>query len=388
MKTAYFDCFSGISGNMALGALLHAGLPPEVLIEELKKLSLKGYRIEPTSSRRGFLAGIHVEITVEENQPRRNLEEILTLIDQSTLSPAVKEKSGKIFRLLGQAEAQVHGMEFSQVHLHEVGAVDAMVDIVGTIAGLEQLGIERIVASPVNVGSGTVRTEHGLLPVPAPATALLLQGKPTYAAGEAREWTTPTGAALLAGLVDAFGGQPEMVVTSIGYGLGSRKSSDRPNCLRVMIGEEVADTTDTCWLIETNIDDMTPELFGHVMERLLEAGALDVFFTPIQMKKGRPAVQIGLLAPEGREQHLQKLLFRETTAIGLRRSSVLREILDRKTIEVETKYGMVPVKIGLLEGTVVNTSPEYDACRRLAREKNLPLKEIMQAALEAARRER
>lgn len=385
MKTAYFDCFSGISGNMALGALLHAGLPREVLFKELKKLSLKGYRIETTPSLRGSLTGIHVEVTAEEKQPRRNLEEILTLIDQSRLSPAVKEKSGKIFQLLGQAEARIHGVDLSEVHFHEVGAVDAIIDIVGTVAGLERIGIQRIVASPVNVGSGTVRTEHGLLPVPAPATAYLLRGKPTYAAGEAMERTTPTGAALLAGLADTFGEQPGMEVTSIGYGLGNRESSDRPNCLRIMIGEEIADTTDTCWFIETNIDDMPPELFGHTMERLLEEGALDVFFTPIQMKKNRPAVRIGLLAPEGRERHLQKILFRETTAIGLRRSRVLREKLVRKTVHVETKYGEVPVKVGLLDGTVVNRAPEYDACRKLAREQNLPLKEIMETALAAAR---
>ncbi len=385
MKTAYFDCFAGISGNMALGALLHAGLPRKTLVEELDKLSLTGYRIEPTSSRRGALAGIHVEVSVEENQPRRNLDKILSLIDQSRLSPAVKEKSGKLFRLLGEAEAWVHGMELPQVHFHEVGAVDAIVDIVGTVAGLDRMGIEKIVASPVNVGSGTVRTEHGLLPVPAPATAHLLREKPTYAAGEAREWTTPTGAVLLAGLADSFGGQPGMEVTSIGYGLGSAETEERPNCLRIMIGEEVSGTADTCWLIETNIDDMTPELFGHVMERLLEEGALDVFFTPIQMKKGRPAVQIGLLAPEGKERHLQKLLFRETTAIGLRRNRVLREKLLRKTIHVETEYGEIPVKVGILDGTVVNAAPEYDACRALARKHNLPLKEIMEIALAAAR---
>jgi len=371
---------------MALGALLHAGLPTEALVEELDKLPVKGYRIDAASSRRGRLTGIHVQVRVGENQPRRNLKEILALIHQSSLSPAVKEKSGRVFRLLGEAEARIHGVDPSEVHFHEVGAVDAIVDIVGTVAGLERLGIERIVASPVNVGSGTVETEHGLLPVPAPATALLLTGKPTYADGEAREWTTPTGAALLTGLADGFGGQPGMKVRSIGYGLGSRESSDRPNCLRIMIGEETADTADTCWLIETNIDDMTPELFGHVMERLLDEGALDVFFTPIQMKKNRPAVRIGLLAPEGREQHLQQLLFRETTAIGLRRSRVYREKLDRRTIHVETRYGEIPVKIGLLDGAIVNRAPEYDVCRKLALEKGLPLKEIMDTARAAAGR--
>jgi len=386
LKTAYFDCFSGISGNMALGALLHAGLPLKSLIEELEKLSLPGYRIDAGSSRSGTLTGIDVQVQVEANQPRRNVNEILALIDQSRLSAAVKEKSSRVFRILGEAEARVHGVDLSEVHFHEVGAVDAIVDIVGTVAGLERLGIGRIVASPVNVGSGTVKTEHGLLPVPAPATALLLTGKPTYADGEALERTTPTGAALLAGLADGFGGQPAMKVRSIGYGLGSMESRDRPNCLRIMIGEEVSGAADTCWLIESNIDDMTPELFGHVMERLLAAGALDVFFTPIQMKKNRPAVRIGLLAPEGREEELGKLLFRETTAIGLRRSRVYREKLDRKTIHVETQYGEVPVKIGLLDGAVVNRAPEYDVCRSLALEKDLPLKEIMDAAREAAGR--
>jgi uncharacterized protein (TIGR00299 family) protein len=383
LKTAYFDCFSGISGNMTLGALLHAGLPKKVLLAELKKLPLSGYAIDVETSLRGSLSGTHVTVLVNKKQPKRNLGDILALIEKSRLSPEIKKKSGKVFRLLGRAEAEVHGTDLSSVHFHEVGAVDSIVDIVGSIIGLRELGIGKIVASPVNVGKGTVKSKHGVLPVPAPATAFLLKGKQTYSEGERMELTTPTGAALLAGLASSFGEQPLMKVERIGYGLGSADLKAWPNCLRLMVGEEPSSSQDTCWMIETNIDDMNPELYGHVMDRFFEKGALDVFFTPILMKKGRPAIRLGLLAPIGKEEELVEILFRETTAIGIRRTRVLREKLLRKTIHVVTEHGEVPVKISFLNGDVVNRSPEYEACRELARAKGVPLKEIYRAALRA-----
>jgi hypothetical protein len=384
VKIAYLDCFSGISGDMTLGALLHAGLQKEILLSELNKLDLTGYTIQSQSARRGSISGIHVQVIIEKDQPERNLEEILALIEKSGLSSEIKQKSQRIFQLLGEAEAGVHGVDLSSVHFHEVGAVDSIVDIVGAVIAIESLGIRRIVASPVNVGTGTVTAQHGTLPVPAPATASLLKGKPTYARGVPMELTTPTGAAILAGLCEEFGEQPLMQVDQVGYGLGSADTPEWPNCLRILIGEQSNRHHDRCWMIESNIDDMNPELYAFVMERLFAEGALDVFFTPIMMKKGRPATRISVLSPSGKEDVLIKTLFRETTAIGVRRYPVERDKLVRKIIPVKTPYGEVPVKFGYLGDEIVNTSPEYEACRKLAREKKIPLKEVYNEVLRSA----
>jgi uncharacterized protein (TIGR00299 family) protein len=385
VKIAYLDCFSGISGDMTLGALLHAGLQKEILLSELAKLDLTGYTVESESAKRGSISGVRVQVIVEENQPGRNLAEILELIDKSGLSKSVKEKSSRVFKLLGQAEAEVHGVDLSAVHFHEVGAVDSIVDIVGSVIGMESLGIHRIISSPVNVGKGTVKTQHGTLPVPAPATTLLLKGKPSYARGVSMELTTPTGAAILAGLCEVFGDQPLMQVEHTGYGLGSADTPEWPNCLRILIGEQSGLHQDRCWMIESNIDDMNPELYEFVMERLFTEGALDVFSTPIVMKKGRPATRISVLSPTGKEDALIKTLFRETTAIGVRRYPVERDKLIRKIIPVKTCYGEVPVKFGYLGDEVVNTSPEYEACRKLAKEMKVPLKKVYNEVLRAAR---
>ena len=369
---------------MTLGALIHAGLEKERLLSELKKLNLDGYRIEITSEKRGSISGIHVEVIVEKGQPERNLEQIVFLINQSSLSQEVKEKSKQIFQLLGDAEAQVHGQDLSSVHFHEVGAVDSIVDIVGSVIGIEALEIEVLFASAVNVGKGTVKTQHGTLPVPAPATASLLKEKPTYSMGQSIELTTPTGAALLAGLIEDFGDQPLMQVEKIGYGLGSADLPDWPNCLRILIGEMTGETKDYCWMIESNIDDMNPEFYDFVMDRLFSKGALDVFFTPVLMKKGRPATSISVLSPAGKEGLLSKILFQETTSLGLRRYRVEREKLHRKMIQVKTVYGEVPVKVAFLGKEEMNLAPEYEACRKLAEEKNIPLKKIYQEALRSA----
>ena len=387
MSIAYLDCFSGISGDMTLGALLHAGLKEEVLFSELKKLNLSGYRIEIQSSKRGSISGNRVDVIIDKAQPARNLHEILSLINGSSLSHEVKEKSNRIFQLLGKAESEVHNVDISSVHFHEVGAVDALIDIVGTAIGMESLGIHRIIASPVNVGSGTVKTEHGILPVPAPATLSLLKGKPTYAGGISMELTTPTGAAILAGLVQDFSGQPLMKVERVGYGLGKTDLPGWPNCLRILIGEEdiPARRQDRCWMIESNIDDMNPEIYGFVMDRLFAEGALDVFFTPIIMKKGRPATRISVLSPEGRMDALIKIIFQETTAIGVRRYRIERDTLERKIIGVTTPYGEVPVKIAYLGMEAVNLSPEYEVCRRLASEQKVPLKQVYNEAMSAAK---
>jgi uncharacterized protein (TIGR00299 family) protein len=385
LKVAYLDCFSGISGNMTLGALLHAGLDQQVLLSALQNLSLSGYHIETKHVKRGTISGIHCEVQVDGKQPTRNLPAILSIIEESGLPPAVKERSCKIFQLLAAAEATVHGQELTEVHFHEVGAVDSIVDIVGSVIGFDSLGIQKVQASAVNLGSGVVNTQHGTLPVPAPASVELLKGKPTYTAGPALELTTPTGAAIVAGMVEAFGGQPLMKVEQLGYGMGTADPPEWSNSLRIMIGETDQAAEDFCWMIESNIDDMNPEIYGYVMDKLFAQGALDVFLTPIIMKKGRYATRISVLSPSGKEAELIKTLFLETTAIGLRRYRVERSRLERKSISVETPFGEVSVKIGILEGAVVNQSPEYEICRKLALEKDVPLKEVYQAALRAAR---
>ncbi|MDX1764725.1 MAG: nickel pincer cofactor biosynthesis protein LarC [bacterium] len=384
MKVAYLDCFSGISGNMTLGALIHAGLDADILRWELAKLSLTGYTVKAQKLKRGSIAGIYCHVVVEEKQPARSLDAILDLIEVSGLASPVKEKSRKIFELLGQAEARIHSDDISKVHFHEVGAVDSIVDIVGAVIGFDALGIGRLEASPVNVGQGTVKADHGTLPIPAPATVDLLREKPTFAAGPSLELTTPTGAAILAGLCTSFGGQPLMAVEKAGYGLGSADPPDWPNSLRLLIGETGAASNDYCWMIESNIDDMNPEFYGHVMDRLFDNGALDVFLTPMVMKKGRPATRVSVLAPLHKEEELTRTLLLETTALGIRRYRVERSMLTRKSVTVETAFGPLTVKIGLLDGAVVNKAPEYEVCRKAARDKGVPLKEIYEAAMRAA----
>jgi uncharacterized protein (TIGR00299 family) protein len=369
---------------MMLGALLDAGLPEALLGSELGKLPLPGYRLEVQQAKRGGLSGTLVHVSVAPGQPMRNLKDILDLIESSSLSASIREKSKAIFESLGEVEAAIHGTDLASVHFHEVGAVDSIVDIVGAVIGVEYLGIERMSASPVNLGSGSVRSAHGTLPVPAPATAALLKGRPVYSAGAPLELTTPTGAALLVGFDCDFGVLPPMRLDRIGYGLGSQDPSGWSNVLRLFIGEQAPDQRETCWLIETNIDDMNPEFYGHLMDRLLVEGALDVFFTPIVMKKSRPGTRVGVLSPEGREEALSRVLFLETTAIGLRRHRVERDTLERKIIPVQTPYGEVPVKLGLLDGEVVNRAPEYEACRRLAAEKGVALKTVYIEALRAS----
>jgi uncharacterized protein (TIGR00299 family) protein len=388
MKIAYFDCFSGVSGNMVLGALVDAGLEVERLRAELARLPISGYTLSAETVRRRGLRGTYVEVEVSEQGVERHLHQIEELIQSSDLPGKVQDLSLAVFRRLAEAEARVHGISVEQVHFHEVGAVDAIVDVVGAAVGLWLLEVERVYASPVHVGRGTVMCAHGTLPVPAPATQELLRGVPIYGRDVEAELVTPTGAAILTTLVGEFGSAPPMQVAQVGYGAGSR-DLPIPNLLRVSIGatsEEVEGyEEDVVTLIETNIDDMNPQFYGHVMGRLFDAGALDVFLTPIQMKGGRPGVQLSVLVSEGRVAGALEVLFAETTTIGVRTCAMRRWKLGRERVVVETRYGPVGVKVARRGQAVVNVAPEYRECQRIAEEQGVPLKEVYQSALEAAR---
>ncbi len=387
MKIGYFDCFSGISGNMVLGALVDAGVDVERLRRELEKLPVSGYELTSESVQRGGLTGIHVEIQVQEQQPERHLHEIEDLIESSGLHRKVKNQGLSIFRHLAQAEARVHSVPVDQVHFHEVGAVDAIVDVMGSVIGLSFLGVEQVYASPIRVGRGAVVCAHGTLPVPAPATLELLRGVPIYGRDVEAELVTPTGAAILTTLAQGFGAAPSMTIERIGYGAGSRELP-HPNLLRVSIGtvDEAAGgyEEDEVAVIETNIDDMPPEWYEYVTRMLFEAGALDVFLTPIQMKRGRPATQISVLTAERTIQDVVAVLFAETTTIGVRLRREHRYKLSREVVVVDTAYGPIAVKVARHGGRVVNVAPEHGNCQRAAEEQGTSIKAVHQATLAAA----
>jgi uncharacterized protein (TIGR00299 family) protein len=382
---AHFDCFSGISGNMALGALLDCGISPDSVRTELKKLNLGGYRMEIRETNKAGLRGLLVEIHVEEKQPHRHLNDIEEIIRSGALADRVRDRSLRAFQKLAQAESKVHGEEVEKIHFHEIGAVDAIVDIVGTAICLELLDVEKVYSSPLHIGAGSVQTAHGLLPVPAPATAELLRGIPVYGRDVDAELVTPTGAALLAAMEADFGQAPPMRIERTGYGAGTR---DLPwaNLLRVTVGAaEGVSAAERVLVVEANIDDMNPQWYEHVLERLFEAGALDVYLTPIQMKRNRPAVTLSLMVDESKLDSALGILFSETTTIGVRMHEVQRRKLDREEQTVETPYGPVRIKIARWEGRVMNVAPEYRDCLRLAEDKGVPLKDVHQAALAAAR---
>ena len=382
MILAYFDCFSGISGDMTLGALVDAGLPIDALRSELAKLNLPGYTLSSETVRRSGLAATKVHVVLDEKkQPARHLSDIEAIINGSSLSPAVKQKSLKIFQRLAEVEAKVHGTTPDRVHFHEVGAVDAIVDIVGSVIGLEHLGITEIIGSPVNVGSGTVHTAHGKLPVPAPATAELLRNIPLYSSSITMELTTPTGAAIISTLAASFGPLPQMAVSRIAYGAGGKDIPGQPNVLRLMIGEPVsAYEEDTSIIIESNIDDMNPQIYSHLIDTLMARGAHDVYLTPIIMKKGRPAILLSVLTDKAKSTEILDTIFRETTSIGVRIHEVGRMKLSREVRTVETPYGKIRMKISKRGDEIMTVTPEYEDCKRLAEEKQVPLKTVMDEA--------
>lgn len=382
MKIAHFDCFSGISGDMILGALVDLGVPIEVLHEGLARLPLKGYSISAKKEMRGAISGTRLTVEVEPQPHHRHFADISDLIESSGVSDLVKEKSVAVFDRLARAESRVHQVPVSEVHFHEVGAVDSIVDIVGSLIALEHLCIERITSSPVPMGRGFVRTDHGLLPVPAPATVLLLTGIPVYDTGVERELVTPTGAALLATVAESFGAAPSMVLRGTGYGVGSHPASDPPNLLRVLVGDsEMPLHGRRLLMVETHIDDMNAELYDFVLEELFGAGALDVSLVPMQMKKNRPAVLLRVLVEPALKQPILGVLFRETTTLGVRIQDVERVELPREVRTVETLYGPCRVKWAKGPDGDLRVTPEYDDCKRLARDNRVPIRKVYEEAI-------
>lgn len=449
-KILYLDCFAGISGDMLVGSLLDLGLDLEVLRAELAKIPIGGYELQAESvQKRGIQAtqfkvllddeaGSHLADSEyremdapgwpgespehrhgghpahgnhEHHVPHRELSEILEVIDSSKLSGEVKKKAARIFRRLGQAEAKVHGMADDRIFLHEVGGVDAIIDIVGSIIGLQELGVGRVYASRLPLGTGYVRASHGILPVPAPATTNLLVGIPVYAGDIPGELVTPTGAALISTIAEQFGPMPPMIIEKIGYGSGTR-DREIPNVLRAILGtlddpalretlpeagrephpeQHLGPLTEAGYrespavVLEANIDDMVPQFYGHLVDRLLDAGALDVALIPVQMKKGRPGTMLQVLARPDSVPQLLALIFSETTTIGVRTYSVTKHMLPREIRTVQTRLGTVRVKIARLGDQITNIQPEYEDCRELALRHGLPIKEVYELTLEAAR---
>jgi uncharacterized protein (TIGR00299 family) protein len=379
MKIAYLDCFSGISGDMFLGALLDAGLSFEELKERLQTLPLHGYHLEVKREGRSHIFGnrflVHFDV---KEQVARNLESIEKIVHQGDLSNAVKGKSIQIFQDLARVEGRIHNRRPEEIHFHEVGAVDSIIDIVGTVYGIERLGIRSVFASPLPLGSGFAESAHGRIPIPAPATIALLKGVPVLDSGLPHEMVTPTGAALVKGLSSSFGPMPPMKVQKIGYGAGKRDLPDRPNLLRILIGDEQSEQegVETVVVLETNLDDTSPEWLGYIMDGLFDAGALDVVFCPVQMKKNRPGVQIQVMGRPDQRDALMEVLFRESATLGVRFQSTQRKVLKRSTAEVDSPWGKIKVKkvIGM-DGSPVFL-PEYEVCREIALKNNRSLREI------------
>jgi len=384
MRIGYFDCFNGASGDMILGALVAAGLPPDDLRADLARLNLADYDLHISDTKKQGFAATKVDVRMTGKPGHRHLHHVVAIIDGSDLPAGVKDRAKRVFTRLAEVEAAVHGSTIQKVHFHEVGAVDAIVDVVGAVAGITRLGLQRIVCSPIPVGSGTVTCDHGVMPVPAPATAGLLVGVPIAPTEETGELTTPTGAALLTTLADAFGPLPAMRIERGGFGAGTRDGKTRPNVLRLLIGESMDAAgdaeSDEIILLEANVDDSTGEEIGHAVSRLLAAGALDAFTTPITMKKNRPGVMITALAPPDRAVALEAVFFEETSTFGVRRHRCTRRILSRRHESVNTPYGSIRVKVGERGGKPVTASPEYDDCAAAAAASGATLRTVMQAA--------
>ena len=403
MRTLYFDCFSGISGDMTIGALLDIGLDFDYLKTELRKLPVEGYQLKSSRTVRANISAMKFDVAIagahdhphrdpydhhhqHEGHAHRKASDILAMIGGSALTPGAKRIALEIFTKLAISEGRVHHVPPEDVQFHEVGAVDSIVDTVGTAIGFDALGIERFACSPINVGAGFIHCQHGIYPVPSPATADLLRAATVYSKHATTELVTPPGAAILAAVVTRFGALEDFAIDRVGYGAGTKDLGQFPNCLRLMLGEErpivAAAPSGDVAVIEANIDDMTPQNFAYVTEKLIAAGALDVFTSAVQMKKGRPGHLLQVLAPPHLAGALTKTIFEETTTIGVRFHSANRTVLDREIVPVDTEYGAVGMKISTLDGRIVNFAPEYEDCARIARQRNIPLKTVQ---LEATR---
>ncbi len=383
MKTAYIDCFSGISGDMFLGALIDARLDLEYLKKELKKLNLAGYEITAKKTQKNHITATKLTITVKDPQPHRHLKDINHIIDTSTLDEDIKTTSKNIFHKLAEAESKIHNTDINSIHFHEVGAVDSILDIVGAVIALKKLNIKKIYTSPLPLGTGFIKCAHGTIPLPAPATAELLKAIPVYQTSTKGELVTPTGAAIITTITTQFKEMPKMKTETIGYGAGTQDYG-HPNLLRIFIGtEEEQYQQDTATIIETNIDDMNPEHYSHIIEKLLNAGALDAYLTGIHMKNTRPATKLTVIATPQTQNNLTDIIFKETTTFGIRTYNVQRKKLSAEKTIINTKYGPVTIKTGRSKDKIITISPEYKDCKKLADESNIPLKEIYDLAKKA-----
>lgn len=376
----YYDCFSGISGDMNLAAMLDLGVPATYLIDEIKKLNLSGYSIKITTDQRNSISGtkVHVQLEADQSTGRhRNLSDITDIIESSALDTIVKDKSLMMFQKLAEVEAKVHGKQIDEIHFHEVGAIDSIIDIVGAAICLDYLKPDKIFASPVELGSGMVKCEHGIFPVPAPATAEILNKIPVKTGNQPFEATTPTGAVILACNVDEFGNLENFTAEKTGYGIG-HKTSEIPNVLRVFSGEMhlSSEQNSKHSMFECNIDDMNPEMLEYIMDKLFEAGADDVFITPIIMKKSRNGSKLSVLCHDSKKEIISEIMIKETSTFGFRTYPVDKTELDRDFIELETKYGMVKIKRAFYKGEVIKQKPEYEDCAKLAAANNIPIKEV------------
>jgi len=388
MRIAYFDCFSGVSGDMCLGALVDAGLPFAELAKGLEGLRVRGFSLRSRRVTRGALAGTKVDVLIEKGRDRMwNVRAARRALKASHLPEPVRDRSLAVFEHLARAEGLAHRTPAAKVHFHELGDLDSLVDVVGTVLGCHLLGVEALYVSAINVGSGTSRSEHGVIPAPGPATAALLKGVPVYAAGPRFELTTPTGAALMATLSAGAGSMPAMTVTSIGYGAGEADLPGWPNALRVFVGDSLAlAESDRVAMLETNLDDMNPQGYDLLIERLLARGALDVTLTPVIMKRGRPGIVLSVLADPAKVEPVLKVLFAETTTLGVRVQEVARRLLARELTEVATRFGPVRVKVAKAAGRSLKARPEYQDCKRIAEQTGLPLRNVVREVERALRR--
>ena len=388
MKVAYFDCFSGISGNMILGALIDLGIEVEELDHELHKLPLQ-YQLEVKRVEKKGISAIYVEVLTQEVESKRTLKDALAIIDQSALAEDIKKPSKQIFARLGEAEAKVHNQALSAVHFHEIGAVDTFIDIVGAVAGMKMLGIEKISCSPLNVGKGLVHCAHGVLPIPAPITVELLKDVPIYNNDIEGELTTPTGAAIITSIAADFGALPLLAIEKTGYGAG-KMDIEIPNLMRLLVGntkENAEDyITEELIVLETNIDDMNPQFYDYIMESLLRAGALDVSLTPVQMKKNRPGVALSVITSREQVEKLLSILFEESTTLGVRVTETRRLSLPRSIHPVKTKFGEIRIKVAHKGAIIVNVAPEYDDCRKAAIAHQVAISQVYAEAQRAWKR--